>query len=60
MPDEHAQEQLIRKIVVVDGPAHPAAVEHLVTWQESPSRTVVLGLDATCRPVYLTTLYALS
>ena len=33
-------------------------VEHLVTWQESPARMVVLALDAACRPVSITTFCA--
>jgi hypothetical protein len=33
-------------------------IEHLVTWQEEGGHVVVLGLDATCRPAYLTTLYS--
>jgi hypothetical protein len=32
-------------------------IEHLVTWREPGGGVIVLGLDATCRPVYTTTLY---
>jgi hypothetical protein len=30
-------------------------IEHLVTWQDA-GETVIVGLDAACRPVYLTAL----
>lgn len=33
-------------------------IEHLVTWQEDGGAVVVLGVDAACRPVYLTTFYS--
>jgi hypothetical protein len=33
-------------------------IEHLVTWQEDGGHVVVLGLDESCRPAYLTTLYS--
>jgi hypothetical protein len=32
------------------------AIEHLVTWPAAGGRHVVLGLDADCRPVYVTEL----
>jgi hypothetical protein len=35
--------------------AKPGAIEHLVTWEEGGG-TVLMGLDAACRPVYVTTL----
>jgi hypothetical protein len=31
------------------------AIEHLVAWEEGGG-TILMGLDATCRPVYVTTL----
>jgi hypothetical protein len=43
---------------IVDRTARRAvsgAIEHLVTWQEGDG-TVLMGLDAACRPVYVTTL----
>jgi hypothetical protein len=36
----------------------PAAIEHLVTWPEQSGNVVVMGLDASCRPVYITALPA--
>jgi hypothetical protein len=33
-------------------------VEHLVTWQADGGEVVVLGLDETCRPVGIATLYS--
>lgn len=33
-----------------------AAIEHLVTWPEQNGQVVVLGLDVSCRPVYITSL----
>jgi hypothetical protein len=30
-------------------------IEHLVTWQDA-GQVVVMGLDARCRPVYITAL----
>jgi hypothetical protein len=36
----------------------PTEIEHLVIWQEDGGRVIVLGLDAECRPVYTTTLFA--
>lgn len=33
-------------------------IEHLVTWQEDGGQTLVLGLDVSCRPVYLAALDA--
>jgi hypothetical protein len=38
-------------------PAGASGIEHLVTWQEQGGRTVILGLDEACKPVYTTTLY---
>jgi hypothetical protein len=32
----------------------PAAIEHLVTWPEPGGDVVVMGLDVSCRPVYIT------
>jgi hypothetical protein len=32
------------------------AIEHLVTWPEQGGNVVVMGLDASCRPVYITAL----
>jgi hypothetical protein len=38
-------------------PRRPAAaIEHLVTWPEQGGQVVVMGLDASCRPVYITAL----
>jgi hypothetical protein len=34
----------------------PDAIEHLVTWPEQGGNLVVMGLDASCRPVYITAL----
>jgi hypothetical protein len=34
----------------------PAAIEHLVTWPEKGGDVIVMGLDASCRPVYITAL----
>ena len=31
-------------------------IEHLVTWPEQSGQVVVMGLDASCRPVYVTAL----
>jgi hypothetical protein len=32
-------------------------IEHLVTWHDAPAgEVVVMGLDARCRPVYITAL----
>jgi hypothetical protein len=31
-------------------------IEHLVTWPEQSGQVVVMGLDASCRPVYITAL----
>ena len=31
-------------------------IEHLVTWPEQSGQMVVMGLDASCRPVYITAL----
>jgi hypothetical protein len=32
-------------------------IEHLVTWQdEQAAQVVVMGVDASCRPVYITVL----
>jgi hypothetical protein len=31
-------------------------IEHLVTWQEESGHVVVMGVDARCRPVYVTAL----
>jgi hypothetical protein len=31
-------------------------IEHLVTWPEHGGQVVVMGLDASCRPVYITAL----
>jgi hypothetical protein len=45
-------------------PSPPAAtfttmpIEHLVTWQEAGGRVGLLALDADCRPVSITTLFA--
>lgn len=36
----------------------PSPVEHLVTWQEDGGRVIVLGLDASCRPHTITTMYS--
>ncbi|MCW2953524.1 MAG: hypothetical protein JWQ48_2694 [Conexibacter sp.] len=36
----------------------PNPIEHLVTWQEPGGNVLVLGLDAGCRPISLTTMYA--
>jgi hypothetical protein len=33
-----------------------AAIEHLVTWPDRAGHMVVMGLDASCRPVYITAL----
>jgi hypothetical protein len=33
-----------------------ADIEHLVTWPEQSGQVVVMGLDASCRPVYITAL----
>jgi hypothetical protein len=35
--------------------AASGAIEHLVTWEDGEG-TVLMGLDAACRPVYLTRL----
>jgi hypothetical protein len=35
-------------------PAPP--IEHLVSWPEQTGQVVVMGLDASCRPVYITAL----
>jgi hypothetical protein len=36
---------------------HPTTgIEHLVTWPEQGGQVVVMGLDASCRPVYITAL----
>jgi hypothetical protein len=34
----------------------PAEIEHLVTWPERGGQVVIMGLDASCRPVYITAL----
>lgn len=31
-------------------------IEHLVTWPERGGQVMVMGLDACCRPVYITAL----
>jgi hypothetical protein len=31
-------------------------IEHLVTWPEQGGPVIVMGLDASCRPVYITAL----
>ena len=31
-------------------------IEHLVTWHEPGGQMVVLGLNASCRPVYITAM----
>jgi hypothetical protein len=32
-------------------------IEHLVTWQDAQdAQVVVMGLDARCRPIYITAL----
>ena len=31
-------------------------IEHLVTWPEQGGQVMVMGLDASCRPVYITAL----
>jgi hypothetical protein len=31
-------------------------IEHLVTWPEQSGQVVVMGLDASCRPIYITAL----
>jgi hypothetical protein len=36
----------------------PSPIEHLVTWQEPGGHVLVLGLDAGCKPISLTTMYA--
>jgi hypothetical protein len=41
-----------------EGDLPASEIEHLVSWQEEGGAVVVLGVDATCRPVYLTTLYS--
>jgi hypothetical protein len=35
-----------------------AEIEHLVTWAEQGGQVVVMGLDASCRPVYITALHS--
>jgi hypothetical protein len=39
-------------------PKSDSDVEHLVTWQEDGGRVIILGLDTSCRPVMVTTLYS--
>jgi hypothetical protein len=43
------------RIVDRTGGAVALAIEHLVAWEEGDG-TVLMGLDAACRPVYVTTL----
>lgn len=45
-------------IRIVDRTQRPrsAVIEHLVTWPEQGGNVVVMGLDASCRPVYITAL----
>jgi hypothetical protein len=31
-------------------------IEHLITWPDQAGHMVVMGLDASCRPVYITAL----
>jgi hypothetical protein len=31
-------------------------IEHLVTWPEQGGQVMVMGLDASCRPIYITAL----
>jgi hypothetical protein len=33
-----------------------ADIEHLVTWPERGGQMLVMGLDASCRPVYIVAL----
>jgi hypothetical protein len=35
----------------------PNGIAHLVAQQEEGGRVAIIGLDAQCRPVYVTTLY---
>jgi hypothetical protein len=35
----------------------PTGIEHLVAQQDREGRVVIVGLEAACRPVYMTTLY---
>jgi hypothetical protein len=39
-------------------PQPSSPIEHLVASEEEGGRVVIVGLDAACRPVYTTTLYA--
>jgi hypothetical protein len=45
-------------IRIVDRTTRPpvTGIEHLVTWQEQGGQMVVMGLDTSCRPVYITAL----
>jgi hypothetical protein len=36
----------------------PTGIEHLVAQQDAGGQVVIYGLDAGCRPVYVTTLYS--
>lgn len=36
----------------------PTGIEHLVAQQDEGGQVVIIGLDAGCRPVYVTTLYS--
>jgi hypothetical protein len=41
-------------IRIVDRTTPP--IEHLVTWSEQGGQIIVMGLDRSCRPVYITAL----
>jgi hypothetical protein len=45
-------------IRIVDRTLRPptTGIEHLVTWPEQSGQMVIMGLDASCRPVYITAL----
>ena len=44
------------RIVDRTSPRPRPDIEHLVTWPDQGGQMVVMGLDASCRPVYITAL----
>jgi hypothetical protein len=43
-------------IRIVDRTTRRPEIEHLVTWPEQGGQVMVMGLDTSCRPIYITAL----